>query len=121
MLVTKVVAMFGVCAKVGAMLLPVAACFWTGASRQDRELVSKCIRLPAAMARAHEAYQNEHGINCNPEILMSPPVAATFLLPALRAEIAASGAQAHTPSAGALPAPTRPTGTKLTRPKLSDR
>ena len=35
------------------------------------------------MARAHEAYQNKHGINCNPEILMTPPNAETFLRPEL--------------------------------------
>ena len=81
MLVTKVVAMFGLCPKVGAMLLPMAACFWKGAWNRDSELVLKCIRFPAAMARAHEAYKNKHGINCNPEILMTPPAVAGFLLP----------------------------------------
>ena len=39
------------------------------------------------MARAHEAYKNKHGINCNPEILMTPPAVAGFLLPELDSEM----------------------------------
>ena len=44
MLVTQVVAMFGLCPKVGALLLPMAACFWKGASRQDNELRAQGFR-----------------------------------------------------------------------------
>ena len=42
------------------------------------------------MARAHQAYKEKHGINCNPEILMTPPAVAEFLLPELHSEMAAS-------------------------------
>ena len=42
------------------------------------------------MARAHQAYKEKHGINCNPEILMTLPAVAEFLLPELHSEMAAS-------------------------------
>eukprot|EP00974_Lingulodinium_polyedra_P089533 8681522-Lingulodinium_polyedra.AAC.1 len=42
------------------------------------------------MARAHQAYKDKHGINCNPEILMTPPAVEEFLLPELDSEIAAA-------------------------------
>ena len=48
----------------------------------------QCIKFPAAMARAHQAYMDRHGINCTPEALLTTPVAAEFLTPELDSDTA---------------------------------
>ena len=55
MLITEVVAMFGLCPKVGALLLPTAISSWSSAIAQDRNAVLMCIRAPSAVTKAHQA------------------------------------------------------------------
>ena len=55
MLITEVVAMFGLCPKVGALLLPTAISSWSSALAQDRNAVLTCIRAPTALTKAHQA------------------------------------------------------------------
>ena len=55
MLVTEVVSMFGLCPKVGALLLPTAISSWSAAIAQDRDAVLKCMKVPAAVVEAHQA------------------------------------------------------------------
>ena len=55
MLVTEVVSMFGLCPKVGALLLPTAISSWSSAIAHDRDAVLKCMKVPAAVAEAHQA------------------------------------------------------------------
>ena len=56
---------------------------------QNENIVLKSVRLPEAMARAHQAYKVKHDINGNPEVLTSTPAAEQFLLPELYSGCAA--------------------------------
>ena len=82
-LVSTAVQMFGLSPGVGALLIPMAACFWKGALDQNAALAETLAKHPTVLGRALSQYRQRHGINCNVGVLRTAKVTAEFVVPLL--------------------------------------